>query len=87
MFHPAADHGVAQTMVTLVAHIGEGDAPPFIADASTNGFVCIRCVEESQFTTVGPDWLNFVMKKIIPRKSIVLDMFGESGKTCALCRG
>ena len=75
----AANHGVAQTRVSLVAHIGEGAAPPFIKDPSTNGFVTIRYVEESQFTSDGPDWMNFVMKRLIPRRSTILDIYGHSG--------
>ena len=52
---------------------------------STNGFVCVRYVDESQFATAGPDWLEFVMSsRIIPRKSIILDIFGENGKACII---
>lgn len=77
--------GVAQTSVTLLAHVGEGDAPTYITDKSTNGFVCVRYVDESQFATAGPDWLEFVMSsRIIPRKSIILDIFGENGTACII---
>ncbi len=52
----------------------------YITGDTTNGFVCIQYVEELQFTSAGrPGWLDFIMKTIVPKKSIILDVFGESG--------
>lgn len=81
LFYDAAARGVAQTQVCLLVHVGDSGAPRYIQDQSTDGFVCIRYVEESQFTAAGPDWLKFVMKTVIPKKSTILDIYGESGKT------
>ncbi len=75
---------MAQTKVSLVAHVGKGEAPEYIQDATTDGFVCMRYLDESQMSGVGPDWLDFIMKTVVPRKSIVLDLYGESGKDISM---
>ena len=49
-----------------MSYIGSDEIPEFIWDPSTDGFVCTRYmnVEESQFGTVGPDWLNSMLKMV-----------------------
>ena len=84
LYSLAAECGVAQTATVSVSYVGSGEVPEFIGDPSTNGFVCTRYmnVEESQFGTMGPDWLNFMLK-MVPTGSHVLDIYGSYGeKNC-----
>ena len=55
--------------------ITTGPVPSYI-EHSTDGFVTIRVLEESQFDSEPSDWLSFVFKKLSPHKSTVLDIFG-----------
>lgn len=64
--------------MALVAFVGEGPVPSYIED-STDGFVTVRVLEESQFDFEPSDWLSFVFKKLSPHKSTVLDIFGMNG--------
>ena len=70
--------GVAQTRVALVAFVGDDPVPSYIED-STDGFVTIKVLDESQFDSEPSDWLSFVFKKLSPHKSTVLDIFGMNG--------
>lgn len=70
--------GVAQTRVALVAFVRDDPVPSYIED-STDGFVTIRVLDESQFDSEPSDWLSFVFKKLSPHKSTVLDIFGMNG--------
>ncbi len=79
------EYGVAQTKVSLMAHDGKGEAPEYIQDATADGFVCMRYLDESQISGVGPDCLDFIKNTIVPTKSIVLDLYGDNGNKHDSC--
>ena len=67
---------VAHTNVSLVAHMGEDGAPPYFVDPSTNGYsVCGRVTIYCHSTRLA----QLHHERLILRKSIILDIYGESG--------
>ena len=80
----AAISGKGDCITVLLAYFGEADdcVPRYFEDC-TNGFLCQKPASsthfQSQFNHDRIDWLHFLFKRILKRKSTVLDIYG-SGK-------
>ena len=75
--------GKGNATVVLVSFFGslDCDAPHYIEKDTTNGFLCQKPGEmiESKFLHDPIDWLKFLFKKLVRKKSSIFDVYG-SGK-------
>ena len=83
LWHFIVTSGRGQTDIELVAYLSNEDnpsVPAFISDDEGDGFLCVKATpasDSSQFNHDPLDWMKFVIRKVAPKKSNVIDIFGS----------